>query len=44
MYFIFTFPHLSHLHISTMEHYIMNLKLKVWRQKNAKSPGRFEII
>ena len=22
----------------------MNLKLKVWRQKNAKSPGRFELF
>src|SRR5688572_30327870 len=27
-----------------MEHYLMNLKLKVWRQKNAKSPGRFELF
>ena len=25
-----------------MEHYIMNLKLKVWKQKNAASKGRFE--
>ena len=25
-----------------MEHYNMNLTLKVWRQKNAKTPGRFE--
>lgn len=25
-----------------MEHYIMNLTLKVWRQKNSKSAGRFE--
>jgi succinate dehydrogenase / fumarate reductase, iron-sulfur subunit len=25
-----------------MEHYTMNLTLKVWRQKNAKSKGRFE--
>ncbi|MBS1918227.1 MAG: succinate dehydrogenase/fumarate reductase iron-sulfur subunit [Bacteroidetes bacterium] len=25
-----------------MEHYTMNLKLKVWRQKNAKSSGGFE--
>ena len=27
-----------------MEHYLMNLKLKVWRQKNATSPGRFELF
>lgn len=25
-----------------MEHYTMNLTLKVWRQKNSKSAGRFE--
>ena len=25
-----------------MEHYTMNLKLKVWKQKNAASKGRFE--
>ena len=25
-----------------MEHYTMNLTLKVWRQKNADSKGRFE--
>jgi succinate dehydrogenase / fumarate reductase iron-sulfur subunit len=25
-----------------MEHYLMNLKLKVWRQKNAASKGKFE--
>ena len=27
-----------------MEHYLMSLKLKVWRQKSAKSPGRFELF
>ena len=25
-----------------MEHYNMNLTLKVWRQQNKKSEGRFE--
>ena len=25
-----------------MEHYLMNLKLKVWRQKNSNEQGRFE--
>lgn len=25
-----------------MEHYTMNLTLKVWRQKDSKTPGRFE--
>ena len=25
-----------------MQHYTMNLKLKVWRQKNSKVEGRFE--
>jgi len=25
-----------------MEHYNMNLTLKIWRQPNAQSPGRFE--
>ena len=25
-----------------MEHYNMNLTLKVWRQKNAESKGHFE--
>jgi succinate dehydrogenase / fumarate reductase, iron-sulfur subunit len=25
-----------------MEHYTMNLTLKVWRQKNANTPGKFE--
>ena len=26
-----------------MQHYTMNLKLKVWRQQNSKSEGRFEV-
>jgi succinate dehydrogenase / fumarate reductase, iron-sulfur subunit len=26
-----------------MEHYKMNLTLKIWRQKNSKSAGRFEV-
>lgn len=26
-----------------MQHYTMNLKLKVWRQQNSKSQGRFEV-
>ncbi len=25
-----------------MEHYTMNLTLKVWRQKNSQEKGRFE--
>ena len=25
-----------------MEHYTMNLKLKVWRQKNQKEKGHFD--
>ena len=25
-----------------MEHYSMNLKLKVWRQKNSSAKGKFE--
>ena len=25
-----------------MQHYNMNLTLKIWRQKNAQEPGRFE--
>ncbi len=25
-----------------MEHYKMNLTLKIWRQKNSDSKGRFE--
>ena len=25
-----------------MEHYVMNLTLKVWRQKNSQASGKFE--